>query len=96
MIAEELSCTVTEAKIRVTPQEFIDKLTYWEVNPPMRQHLNICIAQVCQTIANVNLGRGQKPKKLSTFIIDYKKALLPSRKEVAGKIKNILGAFKKG
>jgi len=96
MYAEELACTVTEAKRRGTPQEFLDKMTYWETHPPLRQHINICIAQVCQTIANVNLGRGQKAKKLSTFIIDYKKALLPSRNEVVGKIKTILGAFKKG
>jgi hypothetical protein len=97
MIAEELHCTVTEAKLRVDPQAYLDKLSFWESHPPMRDHLNICIAQVTQMTANVNRGKHQKARKLSDFIIDYKKAKLPSRKQVAGKIKNILGAFvKKG
>jgi len=97
MIAEELHCTVTEAKARVTPQEFLDKISYWESHPPLRDHINICIAQVCQSIYNTNLGRRQRPKKLSTFIIDYKKAHLPTKEGVVNKINTIMGAFvKKG
>lgn len=95
MIAEEMHCTVTEAKMRVTPQEFIDKVEYWKISPPLKNHINICMAQIAQTIANVNRGKGQRAKKLSDFIIDYKKALLPTRSQLVGKIKNILGGLGK-
>ncbi len=96
MIAEELHCTVTEAKHRVTPQEYLDKLTYWETHPPLRDHINICMAQISQSIFNTNLSRRQRAHKLDKFIIDYKKAQLPSRKKVDSKIRSILGAFAKG
>ena len=95
MIAEQMNCTVTEAKYRVTPQEFLDQIEFWKIHPPMRDHINLCMAQVTQSIFNTNLGRGQKPYKLDKFIIDYKKALLPSRKQVVGKIKSVFGALTK-
>lgn len=69
----------------------MDLLTYWETEPPLRDHLNICLAQNTQTIANSNLGKGQKSIKLDKFIIDYEKASLPSRKTVDAKIRNIFG-----
>lgn len=95
MIAEELHCTVTEAKARVTPQEFTNKITFWEEHPPMRDHINYCIAQVSQLIFNSNLGRRQKAKPMHKFLIDYKRATLPSQKEVNNKINSILGGLAK-
>lgn len=95
MIAEEMNCTVTEAKSRVTPQEFFDKITYWETHPPMRDHLNICMAQIAQSILNTNLGKGQKPYPLNKLIIDYKKALLPTGAQLVNKIKSVFGALTK-
>lgn len=76
MIAEEMGCTVTEAKNRVTPQEFIDKITFWETHPPLRDHINICLSQISQLIYNSNLGKRQRPKKMSHFYINYKKGRL--------------------
>jgi hypothetical protein len=49
------------------------------------------MAQVAQTVANSQLGKGQKPIKLEKFIIDYDKAALPSRKQVDQKLRNIFG-----
>lgn len=95
MIAEEMSCTVTEAKSRVTPQEFLDKITYWETHPPMRDHLNICMAQISQSILNTRLGKGQRAYPLSKLIIDYKKAQRPTGAQLVNKIKSVFGALTK-
>lgn len=89
-----MHCTVEEAKQRLTPQAFMDLLTYWETEPPLRDHLNICLAQNTQAIFNSQLGKGQRALKLDKFIIDYQKAL-PSRKEVDLKLRTILGGLAK-
>ena len=78
----------------MTPQEFINVLTYWETEPPLRDHINICLAQNTQAIFNSQLSRGQKAIKLDNFIIDYEKAL-PSRQEVSNKIRSIMGGLAK-
>ena len=98
MMAEELNCTVTEAKMRLTPQEFADKLTFWETHPPMYDHINTCTANIAYTIAATNRGKGRLVP-FDKFLIDYKKAQLPSRVGVDTKLRKLLGgaaANKKG
>jgi hypothetical protein len=95
MIAEEMTCTVTEAKSRTTPQEFLDKIEFWKTHPPLRDHINVCMANIAFTVANCNRSPKSKAIEFSKFLIDYKKALLPSKKKVVGKIKSILGALSK-
>jgi len=67
-------------------------MTYWETEPLLRDHLNICLAQNTQAIFNSQRAKGQSAIKLEKFIIDYEKAL-PSRKELDNKIRTILGGL---
>lgn len=90
MMAEELHCTVVEAKMRLTPQEFADKLTFWETHPTMYDHINNCTANIAYTIAATNRGKGRLVP-FDKFLIDYKKAMLPDRQKVDMKIRKFLG-----
>ena len=72
----------------------MDLLTYWETEPTLRDHINICLAQNTQAIFNSQLGKGQRAIKLEKFIIDYEKAL-PSKEELDLKLRTILGGLAK-
>lgn len=95
MIAEELHCTVIEAKSRVDPQAFVNQLTYWETNPRLKDHINNCMANVAYTVAATNRSKGQKLVPFPDFLLDYKKAALPGRKKVDTKIRSIMGGLAK-
>jgi len=95
MIAEEMHCTVNEAKGRLTPQDFMDKLEFWKTHPPLRDHINICMANIAYTVACVNRDPKTRPPKFDKFLIDYKKAIQPTQDEVVDKIQRIMGSFTK-
>ena len=92
-MAESLNCTVREAQDRLTYQEFLDILTFWEVSPPLTDHLNILLANVCATVANSTPGR-KKPLSIKDFIIEYKKEL-PSKEARLRKLDNFFSAHVK-
>jgi hypothetical protein len=85
-VAESLSCTVREAQDRMSQQEFLDLLTFWETSPPLADHLNVLMANVCTTVANSTPGR-KKALRIKDFIIEYKKEM-PSKEARLQKLKN--------
>ena len=91
-----MTCSVFEAKERVTPQEFIDWLTFFQTNPPMREHLNNCQANITYTIAAVNRGKGQRKPKVSDFRIDYKEAIKTEQEKTLDKINKFFGGSANG
>lgn len=95
-MAESIGCTVQEAKERVSPQEFLDWLTFWETHPTIRDHMNVCSANIAHTIANCMRGKRQKALSLSKFLVDYEKAKKKSPKQVAKTLSSFLmGQVKK-
>lgn len=92
-MAESLHCTVREAQDRMTHQEFINLLTFWETSPPLADHLNILLANVCTVVANSTPGR-KRALSIKDFIIEYKKEL-PSKEARLQKLKNFFNAHAK-
>jgi hypothetical protein len=92
-VAESLHCTVREAQDRMTHQEFINLLTFWETSPPLADHLNILLANVCTVVANSTPGR-KRALSIKDFIIEYKKEL-PSKEARLQKLKNFFNAHAK-
>lgn len=92
-MAESLQCTVREAQDRMTHQEFLDLLTFWETSPPLADHLNVLLANVCTAVANSTPGR-KRALSIKDFIIEYKKEL-PSKEARLQKLKNFFNAHAK-
>ena len=91
-----MTCSVNEAKQKITPQAFIDWLTFFETNPPMREHLNNCQANIAYTIAAVNRGKGQRKSKATDFRLDYKEAIKTKEQKVTDKINKFFGGLANG
>ena len=85
-----------EAKSRLEPQEFLNWLSYFEANPPMRDHLNNCQANICYTIAAVNKGKGQKTIPFNKFRLDYKEAAMSDKDKVNRDIRKFFGGLANG
>jgi len=86
-----MCCTVNEAKSRVSPQAFIDWLSFWEVHPNFRDMMNFSQANTARTIAAVNAKRGQNIK-LKDFLFDFRRAQMSDREKIADDVKKF---FKK-
>jgi len=89
-----MCCTVDEAKARVSPQAFIDWLSYWETHPPLRDMINYSQANTSRTIASVNARRGSNIK-LKNFLFDFKRAQMTDRDKVADDIRRFFQNSKK-
>lgn len=89
-----MCCTVDEAKTRVSPQAFIDWLSYWETNPSIRDMINYSQANTSRTIAAVNAKRGASPK-LKDFLFDFDRAKMSDREKVANDVRKFFKRTKK-
>ena len=69
---------------------------FYETEPPLRQHLNICLAQVCQAVAALGTGKGRKVPNLGKFVIDYEVAKRNSPQEVEKRLCAFLGGLAAG
>ncbi len=83
-----MHCTVREAQDRMSQQDFLDLLTFWETSPPLADHLNVLMANVCTVVANSTPGR-KRALNIKDFIIKYKKEL--ASKE--DRLKKLTGFF---
>ena len=90
-----MTCSVNEAKARVSPQEFRDWLEYFTQNPPIREYINYSQANICYTLAAVNKGKGQKSIPLSKFLFDFRKVYKESQEPISDKVDRIFGALAK-
>jgi hypothetical protein len=90
-----MTCSVNEAKQRVTPQEFRDWLEYFSQSPPLKEYLNYSQANISYTLAAVNKGKGQKSIPLNKFLFDFKKVYEDSKESVSDKVDRVFGALVK-
>lgn len=90
-----MTCSVNEAKRRVTPQEYRDWLEYFSMNPPLRELIDYSQANICYTLAAVNKGRGQKTISLDKFLFNFKKKYKENQESVDDKVHKIFGALAK-
>ena len=65
-------------------------MSYFEINPPLRDHLNVCLAQVSSVIANCNRAPRTKAIEVSKFIIDYGKKEPMTREQIADKVRRFM------
>ena len=92
-----MTCSVNEAQNRITPQEFLNWVEFYKANPPMREFINICQANIAYTISCVNRSRGQKIIPLSKFIIDLKELTKTDDEKVEDQLRRFFtGPSKKG
>jgi len=83
---------VEESKERTTPQEFLDWLSFWELNPPIRKLLNYCQAKICYTItATKPRAKGSRAPEFKDFFFDFEAALMTDQEKVDDKIRQIFG-----
>jgi hypothetical protein len=74
LIAESIGCSVNEAKQKITSQEFLDWLSFYEINPPIRDFINYSQANICRTIVAVNTKKGKSIPRVKKFMLDFKEA----------------------
>jgi len=77
-----MCCTVDEAQARVSPQAFINWLSYWDTHPNFRDMINYSQANTSRTIASVNAKRGSNIK-LKDFFFDFKRAQMSDDDKLA-------------
>jgi hypothetical protein len=67
-------------------------MLYFDEHPPLRDHLNLCLAQVSAIFANSRRDARKKPIPIKEFIINYKQPEREklSRKQVADKVRMLL------
>ena len=65
-------------------------MSFFDINPPLRDHINVCLAQVSSSIVNSNRTPRTKAIPIDKFIIDYSKKEPMSRKQIAAKVVRIL------
>ena len=90
-----MTCSVNEAKSRITPQEYRDWLEYFAQSPPLKEYINYAQAKISHTIAAVNRQKGQRAISFDKFLFDFKKAHKESQESVSDKIDRIFGALAK-
>lgn len=77
-----------ESKERTTPQEFLDWLSFWELNPPIRKLLNYCQAKICYTItATKPRAKGSRAPDLKDFFFDFEAAAMTDQEKTDAKIR---------
>ena len=83
---------MAEAKERTTPQEFLNWLTFWELNPPIRKYINLAQANICHTIAAVApCCKGQRAPEFKKFLFDFERAAMSQNEKVVANVKRIFG-----
>ena len=81
-----------ESKERTTPQEFLDWLSFWELNPPIRKLLNYCQAKICYTItATKPRNKGSKAPVFKDFLYDLEAAAMTDQEKIAADLKKFFG-----
>jgi hypothetical protein len=89
-----MCCTVDEVQERVSPQAFINWLSYRETHPNFRDMINYSQANTSRTIAAVNAKRGSSIK-LKDFLFDFKRAQMTDRDKVADSVRKFFRNSKK-
>lgn len=94
---DEILCKIAETegqplyKVEQYDLDYIGKwLSYFDINPPMRDHINICLAQVSSSIVNGNRAPRTKATPTDKFIIDYRKKEPMNRKQIADKVRRFM------
>lgn len=65
-------------------------MSYFDINPPLRDHINVCLAQVSSSIVNSNRAPRTKAIPIDKFIIDYSKKQPMNRTQVADKVRQMM------
>ena len=65
-------------------------MSYFGESPALKDHINVCMAQVTQMIANTNRHPKKAAYEIDKFIIDYKKGDRPTRAQVRRKVDMML------
>ncbi|HHZ66262.1 MAG TPA: hypothetical protein EYN51_12345 [Flavobacteriales bacterium] len=76
-------------------EHFTQWQKYFETNPPLRQHLNYCLAQVSQRLAALATKPGGKVAPFKDFIIDYQRDMKNVQKIAAKKLDLFFGGLVK-
>ncbi len=81
-----------ESKDRTTPQEFLNWLSFWEVNPPVRKLLNLCQAKICHTIVAAKpRQKGSKAPEFKNFLFDFERAAMSEQDKIRADLKKVFG-----
>jgi len=65
-------------------------MSFFDINPPLRDHINVCLAQVSSAIVNSNRAPRTKAIEMTKFIIDYSKKEPMTREQIRAKVVRIL------
>ena len=65
-------------------------MSYFDDNPPLRDHINVCLAQVSSSIVNSSRAPRTKAIPIDKFIIDYSKKVPMSRDQIRAKVVRML------
>ena len=65
-------------------------MSFFDINPPLRDHINVCLAQVSSSIVNSNRAPRTKAIPIDKFIIDYSKKEPMTREQIRAKVVRIL------
>lgn len=73
----------------------MDWIEFYKTNLPLRDHINICTANIAYTIAAANRGKGQKLIKLDKFVLDFNRSVEQSKENVADGLNSFFGGLAK-
>jgi len=77
--------SVSEAQSKVSSKEFLGWLAYFEKEFSVREKTDFYLAQIAQTIHNVNVSKKTDAKPLKHFLLDFKNRDAEPKKKVSRK-----------